>query len=113
MEIAVVSPLVMKFGVGSVRSMEEELLCMMRQEELLGSGVESIEMLLLERGALSVEFHDRKEVQFGYKVVGSFRDPLQRQLDEARRIEEECGILMNSKNEWVRPAGVRHTVERM
>ena len=72
--------------------------------------------LVGKRGALwehCVEFHDRKEVQFGYKVVGSFRDPLQRQLDEARRIEEECGILMNSKNEWVRPAGVRHTVKRM
>ena len=27
------------------------------------------------------------------------QDPLQRQLDEAARIEEETGILMNTKNE--------------
>ena len=39
--------------------------------------------------------------------------PLLRQLDEADRIERETGILMNSKLEWVRPAGVRTTVEQM
>ena len=52
-------------------------------------------------------------MEFGYRVVGVFKDPLQRQLDEAVRIEEETGVLMNTKNEWVRPAGIRHTVERM
>ena len=41
------------------------------------------------------------------------QDSLQRQLDEAARIEEETGILMNTKNEWVRPAGIQYNVERM
>ena len=68
------------------------------------------------RGALwehCVSFHNGESVEFGYRVVGVFKDPLQRQLDEAVRIEEETGVLMNTKNEWVRPAGIRHTVERM
>ena len=60
-------------------------------------------------------FHSGEKVNFGYKVVGAFKDPLQRQLNEAIRIERETGNLMNSKNEWVgaRPAGYRHTVERL
>ena len=62
-----------------------------------------------------LQFHDGKEVAFGYKVVKSFKDPLQRQLHEAMRIGKETGNLMNSKNEWIgaRPAGYNHTVERM
>ena len=60
------------------------------------------------------EDHGSKQVEFGYKVVGTFeRDVLGRQLDEAIRIEEETGKLMNNKFEWVRPAGVRVTAERM
>ena len=60
-----------------------------------------------------VSFHGGQVVEFGYRVSGRFRDPLLRQLDEAVRIEEESGLLLNSKNEWVRPAGVQHRVERM
>ena len=60
-----------------------------------------------------MNFHNGESVEFGYRVVGVLKDPLQRQLDEAVRIEEETGVLMNTKNEWVRPAGIRHTVERM
>ena len=41
------------------------------------------------------------------------RDPLMRQLPEASRIECEPGVLMNSKLEWIRPAGVQHEVQRM
>ena len=33
--------------------------------------------------------------------------------DEVVRIEEETGVLMNTKIEWLRPAGIRHTVKRM
>ena len=68
------------------------------------------------KGALwdhCVSFHGGQVVKFGYRVSGLFRDPLLRQLDEAVRIEEESGLLLNSKNEWVRPAGVQHRVERM
>ena len=50
---------------------------------------------------------------FKCSVVGEFADPLLRQLDEAERIAGETGILMNSKQEWVRPAGFNHLVERM
>ena len=35
------------------------------------------------------------------------------QLDEAARIEEETGILMNTKNEQVRTAGIQYNVESM
>ena len=59
------------------------------------------------------EVHGGVPVSFGWAVTGSFQEPLLRQLDEADRIERETGILMNSKLEWVRPAGVRTTVEQM
>ena len=59
------------------------------------------------------EVHGGVPVSFGWAVTGSFQEPLLRQLDEADRIERETGILMNSKLEWVRPAGVRTTVEPM
>ena len=41
------------------------------------------------------------------------RDVLARQLDEAIRIAGEDGYLMNDKNEWVRPAGVFISINRM
>ena len=72
--------------------------------------------LVTRRGALwehCASFHNGEEVEFGYRVRGVFRDPLQRQLDEAVKIEEETGILMNTKNKWVRPAGIQYNVERM
>ena len=95
MEIAVVSPLVMKFGVGSVRSMEEELLCMVRQEELLGSGVESIGMLLLERGALS-----------GNTVL-SFMIGRRCSLD--KRLWAPSGIRF--RGSWMKLGGLKKSVE--
>ena len=43
----------------------------------------------------------------------SFRDVLLRQIDEATRIRSEGAVLMNSKDEFVRPAGFQVVVERM
>ena len=58
-----------------------------------------------------VEKHNGQIVPFKYTVTSSFeRDPLCRQLDEARRIwreaQKEDSTLMNDKLEWVRPAEV-------
>ena len=53
-------------------------------------------------------------VEFGYKVDKSFQDDvLARQLDEAIRIAGEEGNLLNDKYEWVRPAGVAISINRM
>ena len=65
-----------------------------------------------------VSAHGGNIVDFRFDVSGSFRqDPLSRQLDEARRLMEEAGrdgsVMMNDKLEWVRPAGVSITVNRM
>ena len=40
-------------------------------------------------------------------------DVLARQLDEAIRIAGEGGNLLNDKFEWVRPAGVAISINRM
>ena len=52
-------------------------------------------------------------VSFGWAVTGTFNEPLKRQLEEAERIDREPGNLMISKLEWVRPAGVRTSVQPM
>ena len=52
-------------------------------------------------------------MDFKCKVTRVFRDPLTRQLEEAMRIAGETGILMNDKDEWVRPAGVRVVAQEM
>ena len=40
-------------------------------------------------------------VKFGCEVTKHFKNnPLGRQLDEAKRIQEEAGELLNDKNEW-------------
>ena len=59
------------------------------------------------------EIHGGVGVSFGWAVTGSFNEPLKRQLEEAERIDREPGNLMNSKLEWVRPAGVRTSVQPM
>ena len=58
------------------------------------------------------EFH---HVDFKCKVTRVFRDPLTRQLEEAMcmRIAGDSGILMNDKDEWVRPAGVTVVAQEM
>ena len=58
--------------------------------------------------------HNGQLVKFGFEVTCQFKnDPLARQLDEAKRIQEETGELLNDKNEWVRPAGLAYHVTRM
>ena len=58
--------------------------------------------------------HQGMNVEFGYKVDKSFQnDVLARQLDEAIRIAGEKGNLLNDKYEWVRPAGVAISINRM
>ena len=62
--------------------------------------------------------HEGRLVDFRFEVTKAFlRDPLARQLDEARRLQEEAerqdSIMMNDKLEWVAPAGVIVSVSRM
>ena len=60
------------------------------------------------------DVHKGGRVEYGYKVDKTFKDDvLARQLDEAIRIAGEDGYLMNDKNEWVRPAGVSISINRM
>ena len=59
------------------------------------------------------EVHAGRTVEFGCSVTGSFGEPLKRQIDEAERIDREPGLLLNSKSEWCRPAGITWTVSRM
>ena len=69
-----------------------------------------------EKGGLwehCVAVHDGEKVDFKFRVSGVFGDPLLRQLDEAQRIERESGVLLNAKEEWIRPAGYRTEVSRM
>ena len=58
------------------------------------------------------EKHDSQPVEFKCEVVGSFRNPLERQLNEAWRIRNEDGVVLNSKDEWVAPADYSVRVER-
>ena len=65
----------------------------------------------------SCEVHNGDgNVEFKYEIVSVHTgDPLARQLKEAQNIE--AGGLteysMNDKNEWMRPAGLQFTVDRM
>ena len=59
------------------------------------------------------DYHGGSVPEFSYEVVSSFRDVLLRQIDEATRIRSEGAVLMNSKDEFVRPAGFQVVVERM
>ena len=60
------------------------------------------------------QMHGGVRVQFGCGVVSRFPgDPLSRQLEEAIRIDQQKGISLNDKAEFVRPAGVRLTAARM
>ena len=62
----------------------------------------------------SRDVHEGRDVEYGCRVTGTFgRDILARQLDEALRIEEEWGVSLNDKNEWIRPAGYTVNIERM
>ena len=62
----------------------------------------------------SRDVHDGDKVEYGYKVDKAFKeDVLVRQLDEAIRIAGEEGNLLNDKFEWVRPAGVAISINRM
>ena len=65
-----------------------------------------------------VNMHEGRLVDFRFEVTKAFlRDPLARQLDEARRLQEEAerqdSIMMNDKLEWVAPAGVIVSVSKM
>ena len=65
-----------------------------------------------------LEVNGGKTVDFRFNVANTFvRDPLTRQLDEARRILQEASrtdsTIMNDKLEWVRPAGVAISVSKM
>ena len=65
-----------------------------------------------------LEVHGGKTVNFRFNVANTFvRDPLTRQLDEARRILQEASkndsTIMNDKLEWVRPAGVSISISKM
>ena len=60
------------------------------------------------------DVHGGDKVEYGYKVDKTFKeDVLARQLDEAIRIAGEEGNLLNDKFEWVRPAGVAISINRM
>ena len=60
------------------------------------------------------DVHNGEKVEYGYKVDKAFKnDVLARQLDEAIRIAGEGGNLLNDKFEWVRPAGVAISINRM
>ena len=58
--------------------------------------------------------HDGNQAEFSYKVERCFhRDSMLRQIDEARRLEEEQGTILNDKLEFVRPFGVQLKATRM
>ena len=52
--------------------------------------------------------HGGVEAEFKYRVERCFhRDILMRQIDEAMRIGDEQGSLLNDKMEFVKPFGVQ------
>ena len=53
------------------------------------------------------EKHDSKPAKFEMKVVGSFKDPMSRQITEAVMIKNHQGTLLNSKAEFHQPSIVR------
>ena len=58
--------------------------------------------------------HHGQLAEFGYKVTRNFhRDSLLRQIDEAWRLENEEGTLLNDKLEFVKPFGVQLKATRM
>ena len=62
------------------------------------------------------QYHQGVEPVFNYKIMRKFQgSPLERQVEEAIRIEDHVWMerTMNNKLEWTRPAGVRVVMERM
>ena len=58
--------------------------------------------------------HGSSLAEFEYRVERTFhRDSLLRQIDEAERLEEEKGTLLNDKLEFVKPFGVQLKATRM
>ena len=51
--------------------------------------------------------HNSEPANFGMRVVGSFKDPLSRQVTEAVMIKNHQGTLLNSKAEFHQPSLVR------
>ena len=61
-----------------------------------------------------VKEHDGQMASFAYKVTRTFhRDSLLRQIDEAWRLENEVGTILNDKLEFVKPFGVQIKATRM
>ena len=58
--------------------------------------------------------HSGQQAEFGYKVTRGFhRDSLLRQIDEAWRLENEEGTILNDKLEFVKPFGIQLKATRM
>ena len=58
--------------------------------------------------------HNGEEAEFGYRVEKAFhRDSLLRKIDEAARLEDEQGTILNDKLEFVRPFGVQVRATKM
>ena len=54
------------------------------------------------------------ESEFKYKVERGFHwDSVLRQIDEALRLEEEAGTILNDKLEFVKPCGIQMRDTRM
>ena len=51
----------------------------------------------------AAEYHDSEDIEWSMKVVGSFRLALERQIDEAVRINtnsSKADIIINNQSEW-------------
>ena len=58
--------------------------------------------------------HQGEFAEFKYKVQRSFhRDSLLRQIEEAKRLENEEGTLLNDKLEFVQPFAIQLKATRM
>ena len=58
--------------------------------------------------------HGGEEAEFDYKVERKFhRDSLLRQIEEAKRLEEEPGTILNDKLEFRQPFAVQMKATRM
>ena len=53
------------------------------------------------------EKHNSQSAKFEMKVLGSFKDPMSRQITEAVMIKNHQGTLLNSKAEFHQPSIVR------
>ena len=61
-----------------------------------------------------VKEHGGQPAEFSYKVGRRFhRDSLLRQIEEAWRLENEEGTLLNDKLEFVKPFGIQLKATRM